>query len=75
MKAMLDGRLYLEIQRHGQAFEKALEPRLLKTAQAHNLPIVATNDAHFAAADQFDAHDVLSCIAQGSPSPTATAAV
>ncbi|MGA0235694.1 MAG: PHP domain-containing protein [Alphaproteobacteria bacterium] len=65
MKTMFEGRLYLEVQRHGQAFEKALEPRLLRTAQDHNLPIVATNDAHFAAADQFDAHDVLSCIAQG----------
>ena len=65
MKTMFEGRLYLELQRHGQAFEKVLEPRLLKAAHVHNLPIVATNDAHFATADQFDAHDVLSCIAQG----------
>ena len=65
MKGLFNGRLYLEIQRHGQSHERALEARLLPAAQAHNLPLVATNDAHFAAADQFDAHDVLSCIAQG----------
>lgn len=65
MKRLFDGRLYLELQRHGQSHEKALEPRLLRAAAEHSIPIVATNDAHFAAADQFDAHDVLSCIAQG----------
>ena len=65
MKRLFDGRLYLELQRHGQSHEKALEPRLLRAAAEHSIPIVATNDAHFASADQFDAHDVLSCIAQG----------
>ncbi len=65
MKSLFDGRLYLELQRHGQSFERVLEPRVLKLATAHNLPIVATNDAHFSTGDQFDAHDVLSCIAQG----------
>ena len=47
MKSLFDGRLYLELQRHGQSFERVLEPRVLKLATAHNLPIVATNDAHF----------------------------
>jgi len=65
MKSLFDSRLYLELQRHGQSFERVLEPRVLKLATAHNLPIVATNDAHFSTGDQFDAHDVLSCIAQG----------
>ena len=65
MKQLFDGRLYLELQRHGSKHEKALEPRVLKLAAEENLPIVATNDAHFAGKDQFDAHDVLSCIAQG----------
>ena len=35
MKELFDGRLYLEIQRHGQAFERALEPRLLSVAKSH----------------------------------------
>ena len=65
MKRLFEDRLYLEVQRHGSAHEKALEPRLLKLAADQGLPIVATNDAHFAGKDQFDAHDVLSCIAQG----------
>ena len=65
MQSLFDGRLYLEIQRHGQPHERALEARLLPLAAEHGLPIVATNDAHFAGKDQFDAHEVLSCIAQG----------
>ncbi|MBL6772473.1 MAG: DNA polymerase III subunit alpha, partial [Alphaproteobacteria bacterium] len=65
MQSLFDGRLYLEIQRHGQPHERALEARLLTLAAEHGLPIVATNDAHFAGKDQFEAHEVLSCIAQG----------
>ena len=30
------------------------------------LPLVATNEPYFAAADDFEAHDALICIAQGS---------
>ena len=65
MQTLFDGRLYLEIQRHGEPHERALEARLLALAADQNLPIVATNDIHFAGKDQFDAHEVLTCIAQG----------
>lgn len=57
---------YVEIQRHGLAREKALEPQLLSLAYEKSLPIVATNENFFASADDYEAHDALICIADGS---------
>ncbi|MEG6509632.1 DNA polymerase III subunit alpha [Methyloligella sp. 2.7D] len=59
-------RLYVEIQRHGTQKERAVEPELLKLAYGLELPIVATNESYFASQDDFEAHDALLCIAQGS---------
>jgi DNA polymerase III subunit alpha len=60
------GRLYFEIQRHGLASERAIEPRLLDLAYRASLPIVATNEVFFAAASDYEAHDALICIADGT---------
>ncbi|MEM7397381.1 MAG: DNA polymerase III subunit alpha [Pseudomonadota bacterium] len=59
-------RLYIELQRHGLAHEKAVEPQLVQTAYERKIPLVATNEPFFATADDFEAHDALICIAQGS---------
>ncbi|MEQ1612757.1 MAG: DNA polymerase III subunit alpha, partial [Hyphomicrobiaceae bacterium] len=59
-------RLYVEIQRHGLAHEAHVEPQLLELAYKLDLPIVATNEAYFAASDDYEAHDALICIAEGS---------
>ena len=59
-------RLYVELQRHGLPQERLVEPLLLELAYAAELPIVATNEPYFAATDDFEAHDALICIAQGS---------
>ncbi|MEL6437326.1 MAG: DNA polymerase III subunit alpha, partial [Pseudomonadota bacterium] len=37
----------------------------VKLAYAHDLPLVATNDAHFLKEDDFEAHDALIAIAEG----------
>ncbi len=58
-------RVYVELQRHGLASEMRVEPKLLSLADALGLPIVATNEAYFPSADDFDAHDALICIAEG----------
>ena len=58
-------RLYVEIQRHGLKTEAAVEPRLLDLAYKLAIPVVATNEAYFAAADDYEAHDALICIAEG----------
>ena len=59
-------RLYVEIQRHGLAAERAVEPQLLDLAFRHGLPLVATNEPYFAAAGDFEAHDALLCVAEGT---------
>jgi len=60
------GRLYVELQRHGLAEERATEDALLEMAYDKNLPLVATNDVHFGKANMYEAHDALLCIADGA---------
>ncbi|HEY4943930.1 MAG TPA: DNA polymerase III subunit alpha [Rhizomicrobium sp.] len=59
-------RLYIELQRHGLAEERAAEDALIDIAYARKLPLVATNDVHFGKADMYEAHDALLCIADGA---------
>ena len=59
------GRLYVELQRHGLDDEARCEPGLVDLAYAHDLPLVATNDAYFPDRDFYEAHDALLCIAEG----------
>ncbi|MEL7029436.1 MAG: DNA polymerase III subunit alpha, partial [Pseudomonadota bacterium] len=59
-------RLYVELQRHGLAEEAQAEGPLVEWAYRDGLPLVATNDAYFAEADMFEAHDALLCIAGGA---------
>ncbi len=70
LKTLFPGRLYIELMRHaegpiGQA-EAKVEPDLIDLAYGHDIPLVATNDAYFATADMYEAHDVLLCIADGA---------
>ncbi|MGH6832040.1 MAG: PHP domain-containing protein, partial [Methyloceanibacter sp.] len=66
LQAIFGDRLYVELQRHGLPQERAVEPLLLNLAYDLDLPIVATNEPYFASADDFEAHDALICIAEGS---------
>ncbi|CAK0752629.1 DNA polymerase III subunit alpha [Azospirillaceae bacterium] len=63
-------RLYIELMRHQTGvvgtLEEQIEPGLLALADKHNLPLVATNDCHFADAEQYPAHDALLCVAGGT---------
>lgn len=63
---LFPGRLYVEIQRHGLACERAIEPRLIDLAYRASLPLVATNEVFFAAASDYESHDALICIADGT---------
>jgi DNA polymerase III subunit alpha len=65
LAAAFGDRLYVEIQRHGTPGESAVEPELLALAYELALPIVATNEVYFASPDDYEAHDVLLCIAEG----------
>jgi DNA polymerase III subunit alpha len=65
LKAAFGNRLYAEIQRHGTAEERRVEPELLKLAYKEDVPLVATNQCFFPAREDFDAHDALICVAEG----------
>jgi DNA polymerase III subunit alpha len=57
--------LYIEIQRHGEDRERAIEPILLAFAYRLGLPLVATNEPFYGGKDDHEAHDALIAIAEG----------
>ncbi len=61
-----DGRLYVELMRHGERVEAAVEERLVDLAYELSLPLVATNDIRFRGRADHKAHDALMCIAASS---------
>ncbi|HET6375787.1 MAG TPA: DNA polymerase III subunit alpha, partial [Methylocella sp.] len=66
LERLFPSRLYVELQRHGLATERMAEPCLLDLAYRLSLPLVATNEVFFAAASDYEAHDALICIADGT---------
>ena len=66
LQKLFDGRLYLELQRHGEDAGRRIEPALVDLAYERGLPLVATNDVHFPKGEMYEAHDVLLCIEQGA---------
>src|SRR5690606_16481930 len=55
-------RYHLEVQAHEAGEQQKLNKLIFKLSDEMNLPVVATNDAHFTKAEDHDAHDVLLCI-------------
>ncbi|MCB1464305.1 MAG: DNA polymerase III subunit alpha [Nitratireductor sp.] len=69
LSANFSGRLYVELQRHGPAQgsdPRRVEQTLIDLAYGMELPLVATNQPFFATRDDFDAHDALIAIAEGT---------
>jgi DNA polymerase-3 subunit alpha len=58
-------RLYVELQRHGTAAERAAEEGLIGLAYDNDVPLVAANECYFAKREDYAAHDALLCIADG----------
>ena len=65
LERLFGDRLYIELQRHGTAAERAAEPALVELAYARGIPLVATNEPLFAKREDYEAHDALICIAEG----------
>jgi DNA polymerase-3 subunit alpha len=65
LAALFPGRLYVELMRHGMSEEERIESDLIDLAYAHDMPLVATNNAFFPDPSYEQAHDVLLCIEQG----------
>ncbi len=63
LQAIFGDRLYIEVSRRNDADEKGAEVALIALADAHGVPIVATNPACYTDADFHQAHDTMLCIA------------
>jgi DNA polymerase III subunit alpha len=67
LREIFGDRLYIELQRHGDASAwRERETFLIDQAYGAMVPLVATNEPFFAAREDFEAHDALICIAQGT---------
>ncbi|MCX5634148.1 MAG: DNA polymerase III subunit alpha [Phycisphaerae bacterium] len=58
-------RFFLEIQQHEPTDAPHVRQAIIDLAQKMSLPLLATNDAHFLDADDYEAHDALTCISTG----------
>lgn len=57
-----DNRYYLELQDHGLADQKRVNPQIVKLAQELDIPLVATNDIHYIEDSDANAQDIVLCI-------------
>ena len=56
---------FLEMQDHGLDQDKLLLPQLRRLSSETDIPLVATNDAHYLTRDDVRAHEILLCIQTG----------
>ena len=60
------GNYFVELMDHGLTIESRVRADLLKIAKDLKLPLVATNDLHYAQQSDAAAHEVLLCVQTGS---------
>jgi len=58
-------RYYIELQDHGIAEQLKVNPHLIQLAKEMDIPLVATNDAHFLNPEDRDTQDVMICVQTG----------
>lgn len=56
---------YIEVQNNGIEKQKELNTKLILLARKLNIPIVATNDAHYTKKEDAEVHDILLCMQTG----------
>jgi DNA polymerase-3 subunit alpha len=61
-RRLFGDRYYLEVQRHGISAQDVVNEELFKMAGDLDIPLVATNDAHYLEHDDHAHHDALLCI-------------
>ena len=57
---------FLEIQDHGIAEQKRVNPQIIRIARETGIGLVATNDVHYIKHDDYKMHKVLLCVQTGS---------
>ncbi|WP_269929896.1 DNA polymerase III subunit alpha [Aminobacter sp. HY435] len=65
LQEIFGDRLYVEIERLA-GYDRGIEAATLELAYRHRLPLVATNEAFFPSRGDYEAHDALIAIAEGS---------
>jgi DNA polymerase-3 subunit alpha len=58
-----EGNFYLELQDHGLAIQRTVNPVLKDISKRTGIPLVATNDIHYLTREDAAAQDILLCIA------------
>lgn len=58
-------RFYLELRRTGHPQQETYIHAALTHAEAHAIPVIATNNVHFMGRDDFEAHEARVCIHEG----------
>ncbi|MDG2335793.1 MAG: DNA polymerase III subunit alpha [Myxococcota bacterium] len=61
-KALFGDRYYLEMQRHGIPDQEVVNQEVVKMGMDMDIPLVATNDAHYLEEEDHSHHDALLCI-------------
>src|SRR2546423_3406996 len=61
-----EGNYFIELQDHKLPEQQEVNKHLVKIAKELNLPLIATNDAHYLCKTDAKPHDVLLCIQTGS---------
>ncbi len=56
---------YLEMQDHGLAAQKKVNPEIVRLSQETGIPLIATNDAHYLRREDAETQDILMCIQMG----------
>ncbi|MEC0126882.1 DNA polymerase III subunit alpha, partial [Paenibacillus pabuli] len=64
-KTIFGADFYLELQDHGLSEQKRVNPQLIRLASELDIPLVATNDAHYLSEEDAELQDVLICIGTG----------
>ena len=63
--AIFGDRLYLQLQRTGREQEEEFIQAAVDLAIQNDIPVVASNDVHFLAKEDFEAHEARVCINEG----------
>jgi DNA polymerase III subunit alpha len=61
-----EGNFFIELQDHGLPQQKEIKDPLVRIARELNLPLIATNDAHYLCKGDAEPHDVLLCVGTNS---------
>jgi len=62
---IFNNNFYIELQNHNIPAEQKAHKILIKLSKELDIPLVATNDCHYAEKDHWEPHDVLFCLGTG----------